>query len=109
MTIMPEASKNSQPPYLTLASMEKLFNLVSNRKLDEVTSNYLKACGFGTSDSYLAISALRFLGLIEKDSNKTTEQIKKLTMQGNAKEKELEQILKNSYSTLFDRASEAFK
>lgn len=102
-----EQKKTSQPIYLPLPKLDKLMQLLTQRKLDKVTASYFQSYGFAESDSYLAISSIRFLGLIDDNGN-ATEQAKRLHLTGDAGKKEVEKIVRSSYSKLFKVTDKPF-
>ncbi len=101
-------NQTGTPPYLALPGLEKLLGLLSTRSLTEITGGYLKAQGFGYSDSYLAMGALRFLGIVDA-TGKATPLAKKFHLQGDARKKEIEAMVRNAYSSLFSAVAEPHK
>ena len=94
-------TKEVKPPYLSLTTLEKLFGLLSTRRLDEIKNPYLEAQGFTKFDIGVIPSTLKFLGLID-DNFKTSEIVKKLHLQGDPKKEALQSIVKNGYKRLFN-------
>ena len=80
-------------------------NLVSGRRLSEITADYLVTSGFSKTDAYLGVSALRFLGLINSEG-KTEEIIKKLLLQGDAHKAALAEIVQSAYSKIFNKITD---
>ena len=90
------------PPYLSMAKLSQIVNLISSRNFSELGPSDLGHYGFGESDAYAAVGALRFLGLID-GSNKVQESAKKLHLQGASRTEALAAITKSAYAELFDR------
>lgn len=103
-----QVKKLLKPPYLSLSALERVVSLLSTRSLDEITFDYLNNQGFGKSDVYTAIVALRFLGLID-NQGKTTEAAKKLHLQGEPRTKALQEMIRSAYSKLFKTVTEPQK
>lgn len=100
--IQEKAIKKS-PPYSSISALKQLFELLSTRSLKSVDRGYLGAYGIAGSEGFVAISTLRFLGLIDKSGN-ATDLVKKFHLQGEAKIKELESIIRSAYTEIFERA-----
>ena len=92
--------KTDSPPYLSISSLEKILSILSSRKLGEINASYLSAQRFSKFDVGIAIVALKFLGLIDKDC-KTTDLTKKLQLQGKPKEEALQTMIRNAYAKIF--------
>jgi len=90
-----------QPPYLSISRLNKLYDLISSRSLSEINTEYLTNYGFSKPDAYLGVAALRFLGIID-DKGKTNELIRKFQLRGEQREKEISDIIKKAYKSLFD-------
>lgn len=107
---MSETTKTATlvPPYLSISKLNKVIEIFSTRNITEITSKELKGYGFGESDSYLAIAALKFLGLLDNEGNVNRELSKKLQLKGSPKLEALKDIVKKSYSLIFDRVPDPF-
>lgn len=90
------------PPYLSVSKLAQLINLISTRNFTELKSNDLTHYGFGETDSYIAITALRFLGLLNEE-NKAEDSIKKFHLQGPPKQDAIKTIVQQAYSAIFQR------
>lgn len=97
--------KKDKPPYLSVKKFEKLFEIISSRKLNKVDPEYLKIKGITGTDANVAVSALRFLGIVDKDE-KTTELAKKMLFKGKERDKTIQEIVQSSYSEVFERFSD---
>lgn len=95
----------SMPPYLSIAKLSQLLNLVSTRKFDEIKPSDLVHYGFGETDSYIAVTALRFLGLVDS-KNHTQESMRSLQLQGDARTQALEKMVRTGYAMIFDRVTD---
>lgn len=102
---MEEQKKSNTVPYLSAAKMDKLLQLVSDRSLNNISAAYFKSYGFGEADAYLAMNTLRFLKLVD-DNDKPTEHARKFQLRGEARDKEVEPIVRTAYKDLFDSVSE---
>jgi len=106
--IQQTSDKKVVPPYLSVAKLEKLFDLLSTRSLSRITSSDLVARGFSKQDSFLAIQTLKFLGLLSLDG-KTTEKMRLFAMRGSEKTEKLQNILRESYKKIFETVPSAEK
>jgi len=100
--------KKDKPPYLSGKRLEKLFEIISTRNLKKVEPESLKSRGIKGTDANIAISALRFLGIVD-ENGKTTELVKKLKLKGKDKEEAIKTIVKSAYSELFETVSEPYE
>lgn len=100
--------KSGSPTYLSLPKLEKLMELLTQRKLDKPNAAYFKTYGFSDSDAYLAISTIRFLGLID-ESGSAVEEAKKLHLTGDSRKKEIEKIVRSAYAKLFEVTDKPFE
>lgn len=75
--------------------------LLSSRNYSKVDAKTFIPEKFSPSDAALAVSALKFLRLID-DNNAATELMSKLHLKGEAQKKEFEKIVRSAYSKLFD-------
>ena len=89
------------PPYLSVARLEKVISLASNRNFSNVSYSLFEKYGFNRVDAILAFNVFGFLGLIDKDGN-ATELMAKLHLQGDLRKKEFEKIIRAAYKKLFD-------
>lgn len=105
--IMENIKNQIKIPYLSAAKMEKLMELVSQRSHTSISLDYFKNYGFGHADAYLAINTLKFLGIIDEDG-KSMENQRKFQLRGDARNKEIQEILKSAYKKLFSTTSEPF-
>ena len=96
-----ESKKRPKPPYLPVVKLEKLIGLVSNRNLSDISSSLFVKYGFRIIDALLAVNALEFLGLIDK-KGKPTSQMAQLRLQGEARKKAFETIVRKAYEKLFN-------
>lgn len=103
-----QQKKIFKPPYLSLSVLDKVISYLSTRRLDEVNIELLANYGIGKSDTYTAVVALKFLGLID-ENDKTTEIAKKLHLQGEPRTKALQDIVRAAYSKLFEVIAEPQK
>lgn len=103
-----DKNQNHKPPYLSVSRLKEVFKLLSTRSLPSITAVEFKTRQFGESDSILAVSALKFLGIINQDGTKTNE-LQKLQIKGVGKAPALLEIIKKAYSKLFEIVPEANK
>ncbi|HEY4525147.1 MAG TPA: DUF5343 domain-containing protein [Candidatus Paceibacterota bacterium] len=99
-------SRRLPPPYLGVARIDRLMQLVENRNLNEVGTDYFKNQQFNSTDSVLAFSMLKFLGLVGPNG-KATDLMRKMQLRGDAGTAAKKEIIKGAYSELFDRAPTA--
>jgi len=93
-------TKSASPIYLSVFRLNKLIELVSNRTLSVVKAEYFRTYDFSTSDSFLAVSSLKFLGLVD-ENNTPTETMSKLRLQGEARKKAFKEIVQKAYKEIF--------
>jgi hypothetical protein len=93
--------KQITPPYLSISKLEKSIELISNRSFNEIAVVLFTANGFSNVDALLAISALKFLGLVN-DNGIPTELMSKLRLKGDIRKKEFEGIIRAAYRKLFE-------
>ena len=72
-----ETKQRTMPPYLSVGKLGQLFGLISTRNFSELQPSELTHYGYGESDTYVAVTALRFLGLLDS-KNQAHEDMKKL-------------------------------
>ena len=97
---MQTTKKTNTVPYLNASRVEKALNLVSERSLINVSPDYFKSYGFGHADAYLAINLLKFLGIID-ENDKPTSIARKFQLKGEARNKEIEEVIRNAYAKIF--------
>lgn len=102
------SEKKRVPPYLSVAKLNKLFDLLSTRSLAQITSSDLMARGFSKQDSFLAVQTLKFFGLLAP-GGRTTEDIRLFAMKGPEKVEKLQSIFRQSYKKIFDTVPNAEK
>lgn len=93
--------KGITPPYLSIARLDKTLELLSTRNFTELTVPLFMGYGFGKIDAQLAVSALRFLGIVN-DAGQPTELVPKLRLKGDVRKQEFEKIVRAAYKKLFD-------
>lgn len=104
-TDTPQAQRQIKPPYYSVAKLDKTIELVSTRNYTDINTSTFLGYGFGTTDALLAVSTLRFLGLID-DNGKPTELMQKVRLKGDVRKKEFEGIVRSAYSKLFEVVDE---
>src|SRR3989344_415812 len=98
---MKEEQKKPTPPYLSMSKLAKLVEVITSRNMSQINPSYFIGQGFSQADAYVAINSLRFLGLIDNASN-TTASFRKFQLVGAQGKKEVVEIIKSSYSKLFE-------
>ncbi len=94
------------PPYMSVAKLDQLFALLGTHSFSKLTMNDLKLRGFSEPDAFLAIQALKFLGMIS-DEGVPTERARVLSMKAEGKEQKLQEIVREAYKELFDTVPSA--
>jgi hypothetical protein len=105
---MVEEKKQTTVPYLSASRMGKVMELVSERSLQNPSVLYFKSYGFGDGDAFLAMNVLRFLKLVD-EKDKPTERAKKFQLRGEARNKEVEAAIRESYRELFAVAEKPYE
>lgn len=103
---MEDPQKPMSPIYLSVKRLDKVLSLINARSMTSVNPDYFLSFSFSSSDANLAIASLRFLGLIDNNSN-STPLMTKMGYKGEAKTEALIEIIKTAYCELFKMAPEA--
>jgi hypothetical protein len=98
---MNQKENSVTPTYLSVPKLAKLITIISSRNLSQIGTDQFIGHDFSKSDATLAVSSLRFLGLID-ENGKATESIKKFQLNGEQRLKTTQEIIKMAYSKLFD-------
>lgn len=101
-------SGTQQPPYLSVTKLVRLLEVISTRNLPKVGVTELDNYGIIGTDRYIALSALKFLGIID-DQGIPTSRMKQLQLKGEARATALKEIVQASYKKLFDTVSEPYQ
>lgn len=90
-------------PYVTSPGpLIQIFSHLRKSFPGQLNADTLKKLGFAPKNESYIINALRYLGFIDADGNKTEEGIKIFSLhRDDAFQKELSSIIKNAYSELF--------
>lgn len=96
--------KKITPPYLSVSKIEETFRLIANRNFKTIDNSVFEGYGYGVADALLAVNMLRFLSLIDDEGNPTSL-IEKVRLQGDARKKEFEEIVRKAYENLFEIVS----
>ena len=100
-----ETRKQITPPYVSVAILERMFEFVSTHNYPSYSSDIFKKQEFNASDASWSVNALKFLGLISDDGT-VTPLMAKLRLRGDARQVEVEKIVKAAYKPLFDITNE---
>lgn len=93
--------KKSIPPYATVKAFSLIFEKIRDLNLSEVSNKFLENFGLKRFDRDSVKASIRFLGIID-DQDKTTDDYKKLRLEGEPFEANLREIIKNSYGRLLE-------
>lgn len=104
----PIETKNLMPPYGSINRLRYIFDLFSTHNFPQIVPSMLRDRGFSGSDAFQTLAALKFLGIIDKDGNRT-ERMTKLQLKGNERTQGILEIVKDSYKKLFDTVAEPYK
>lgn len=96
------------PPYGSVNRLRYVFDMLSTHNFPQLTSSLLKSRGFSGTDAFQVIAALKFLGVIDNDGNKT-DKMAKLQLRGEEKTTAILEILKGAYARLFETVQEPNK
>jgi hypothetical protein len=95
-------SKRATPPYGNLRWYADFFDTCERIKVEKVDAQFIKSYAITPNGvEYKIINGLRFLGLINPDGT-ATESMKSLGVVGEAFQKNLGGIVRESYKDLFD-------
>jgi len=100
MDVTTKLQKKTKPIYLSVPKLQEVIRLTSERSLSSVKAKYFEGYGIKGTDAVLAVSSLRFLGLLD-DTGTPTEKMAKLRLKGEARKKEFESVIRSAYKVLF--------
>jgi hypothetical protein len=95
-------TKNDSPVYISVPKLVELLRIVSLRPIKGLKANYFEPYGFGSSDTALAISSLRFLGLIDENGNGTNLLEKVQLKSEDKRQAGFREVIQNAYKKLFE-------
>lgn len=96
--------KELKPPYVPSGWIDNFFELVRRMKLEKVDRHILNQYNVvDLGNSSKVVSALKFLGLIDDKSKINEEKVRILRLEGDARKKEFQEIIKSAYSDLFNK------
>ncbi len=98
--IQKQSGAQGTPVYLSIVKLEEVIDLVSNRNYGEFAASLFTNRGYSMADALLAISALKFLKLID-DSGTPTSLMGKIGQRGDAQKKAFEEVVRDAYEKLF--------
>ncbi len=101
MTTTETAAEKRTPPYISVARLNKMFDILSIKTPDTISNVLFISNGFSTVDALLAISSLKFLGLID-DDKKPTAAMSALRIKGEGRATEIKKIIEQAYKPLFE-------
>lgn len=96
------------PPYGPVTRMKYIIDLLSNHTFPKISSSDLKSRGFSGSDAAKTVLGLKFLGIIDKEGNKT-ELMAKLQLVGDQHKSIMEDMVRTAYKLLFEQVNEPNK
>ena len=100
-------TKTTKPIYISVPKLEELLRMVSQRSsIKGINSEYFT--NFGSSDATLAVSSLRFLGIIDENGNGTSLLIKVQPKDEEKRKNGFKEIVEKSYKKLFDAFKEPY-
>ncbi len=101
-TINTSENNPFKPPYLSVPKIDLLLEKISKMSIRRFDNQTVSTLGFSGSDISLAITALKFLGIVNNDGD--TNQSVIASFQISSKEKrdsEIQKIIMESYSDLY--------
>src|SRR3989304_6842607 len=102
---MLETSKRT-PPYIGVKKLNETIDIMSRKNYSEVSPILFMSNGFSKIDALLAISLLKCLGILDEQGNPNNELMSKLRLAGDARKKAFDEIIRASYSGLFETIDE---
>jgi hypothetical protein len=102
------AEEKLSPPQGTVKSYIKLLNLLESRSVSKVDKKFLEDLKMAKGNEGKLIAGLKFLGLIDQDRN-AREAMNNLNMKGETRKENLEKIVRNAYSLLFEETKFDFE
>jgi len=102
---MKETNKQT-PPYIGVNKLNDTIDIISKKSYSEVSPIIFESNGFGKLDALLAIRLLKFLGVLDEQGNPNNEVMSKLRLTGDERKKAFADIVRISYSGLFETIDE---
>jgi len=90
-----------KPPYWRSSWYEDFFNILQERRIDNVSLDFIRHNIASGSEAYKFQSGIRFLGLVNEDGSPTPD-LGKLHVTGQDFKRNLAEIIRQAYSDLFD-------
>jgi hypothetical protein len=91
-----------KPPYGAVQSYSDFFDLNERIKIDKVDTQFIDNNNIASkTNEYKIVLGLKFLGLLNEDGT-VTEKMKTLNVVGEEFKKNLERVVREAYSALFD-------
>lgn len=97
-----EATTQIRPPQGSTVWYEVLLKLLETRKITEVDTKFLEDQKIASRNENKMLAGLKFLGLVDKEG-KATEAMDSLSVMGDKRRENLEKVVRNAYSLLFDK------
>lgn len=105
---MENKSTKLNPPYGSINRLHYVFDLFSTHNFSQISPSLLRDRGFSGSDAFQTIAAIKFLGIIDSEGNKTGH-MTKLQLKGDERTQVVLDIVKSAYKKLFDTVEEPYK
>lgn len=103
-----KAENNSKPPYGSVSRLRQALNLLATHNFSQIGTEEFINRGYSTTDAFQTVAALKFLGIINQDGQRT-EKMTNLQLKGEERTKAMEEIVKMAYSKLFETVQEPNK
>jgi hypothetical protein len=88
------------PPYIAVGKLEKAIQIISSKPYSSLAPTLFISNGFSNVDALLALSALKFLDLIDAKGNATSH-MPSIRFEGEKRTRAFASIIKTAYAPLF--------
>ena len=95
------------PPQGSVKSYAKLLTLLESRSVSRVDTKFLKDLEIAKGNEGKLVAGLKFLGLIDQDCN-ARDSLNDLNIKGEKRKENLEKVIREAYSYLFDEVKFRF-
>ncbi len=102
-------TKGAKPVYISVPKLEKLIQIASNHPNSVFNSKYFEQYSFGGSDATLAVSSLRFLGLIGEEGQATNLMAKISAKNPERRKQGFDEVVRGAYSKLFEGETKPYE
>lgn len=96
-----KATTRTHPPQGSAVWYDSLLKILETRTITKVDKSFLQDQKMASGNEYKMMAGLKFLGLIDEEGN-ATETMDSLNVVGDRRRENIEEVVRNAYSLLFD-------